>query len=73
MILPGGKAVLKPLHSKRFTKFGDVRQLRQRLECGGFSTAFESATERRSCPLEIFGQMNTEPAQLPTSRMISVI
>jgi hypothetical protein len=26
--------------SRRFAKFGDVRWSRQRLECGGFSTAF---------------------------------
>ena len=32
-------AVLKPPHSKRFAKFGADKQSRQRLECGGFSTA----------------------------------
>jgi hypothetical protein len=26
--------------SKRFARFNDVQQSRQRLECGGFSTAF---------------------------------
>ncbi len=53
-VLTGGKAVLKPPHSKRFAKFGDIRQSRQRLDCGGFSTAFGSARRPGAHPLAWF-------------------
>ena len=34
------KAVLKTPHSKRFARFVDAQQARQRLECGAFTAAF---------------------------------
>ncbi len=40
---PGTAAVNAP-HSRRFAKFEDVQQSRQRLECGDFSPAFGRAT-----------------------------
>jgi hypothetical protein len=35
------KAAVNAPQSRRFAKFGEARQSRQRLDCGGFSTAFE--------------------------------
>ena len=52
---PGGKAVLKTPHSKRFAKSGDARQSRQRLECGVFSTA-RTWTHPHSNPFDVIGQ-----------------
>jgi hypothetical protein len=37
-----GKAAVNAPQSKRFAGFEDARQSRQRLECGGFSTAFRA-------------------------------
>ena len=34
------KAVLKTPHSRRFARFVDTEQARQRLECGAFTAAF---------------------------------
>ena len=34
------KAVLKTPHSRRFARFVDAQQTRQRLECGAFTAAF---------------------------------
>jgi hypothetical protein len=36
------KAAVNRLHSKRFAKFKDARQSRQRLDCACFSTALDS-------------------------------
>jgi hypothetical protein len=33
------KAAVNAPQSRRFAKFGEARQSRQRLDCGGFSTA----------------------------------
>ena len=48
-------AAVNAPQSRRFAKFGDVRQSRQRLECGGFSTAFlrrlSAAGRSAGCPL----------------------
>jgi hypothetical protein len=38
----GAKAVLKPPQSKRFARFEGASQSQERLDCGGFSTAFGS-------------------------------
>jgi len=38
-----GTAALKPPQSRRFAPHGDLAGSRQRLDCGGFSTAFEPA------------------------------
>jgi hypothetical protein len=43
------KAAVNAPHSKRFAKFTAAKQSRQRLECGGFSTAFAN-------PQRTFGQ-----------------
>jgi len=37
-----GKAAVNAPHSKRFARCEDARWPRQRLECGGFSTAFRT-------------------------------
>ncbi len=42
-----GKAALKTPHSKRSAKSGDAGRSRQRLECGGFSAAFEPLPSTR--------------------------
>jgi hypothetical protein len=36
------KAAVNAPQSRRFVKFGEARQSRQRLDCDGFSTAFVS-------------------------------
>ena len=36
----GGKAAVNAPQSRRFAKFEDAGHARQRLDCGGFSTAF---------------------------------
>ena len=48
-------AAVNAPQSRRFAKFSDVRQSRQRLDCGGFSTAFlrrlSAAGRSAGCPL----------------------
>jgi hypothetical protein len=39
------KAAVNAPQSRRFAKFEDVRQVRQRLDCGDFSTAFGRGEE----------------------------
>jgi hypothetical protein len=41
-----GKAAVNAPLSKRFARCGDARWLRQRLECGDFSTAFRGRFPR---------------------------
>jgi hypothetical protein len=43
-----GKAAVNAPQSRRFAKFNDAGRARQRLECGGFSTAFPAL---QKCPL----------------------
>ena len=56
------KAAVNAPHSKRFAKFEDAGFTRQRLECGGFSTAFGG----RAWPFTPDGHMPTNGLRQPT-------
>jgi hypothetical protein len=56
-----GKAAVNAPQSKRFAWFEDARQSRQRLECGGFSTAFTLFQYDNCCQLPI---RDTQTARL---------
>ena len=41
------KAAVNAPQSRRFARLGEARQSRQRLDCGGFSTAFVVSRRRK--------------------------